>query len=65
MTRAERRALRRRCSYMFQNMALFDSMTVFDNIALPLRETERLTESTVAERVGSMAERVELLPTLS
>ena len=65
MTRAERRALRRQCSYMFQNMALFDSMTVCDNIALPLRETERLPESTVAERVGSMAERLELLPTLS
>jgi phospholipid/cholesterol/gamma-HCH transport system ATP-binding protein len=65
MTRAERRALRRQCSYMFQNMALFDSMTVCDNIALPLRETERLPESTVAERVGIMGERLELLPTLS
>ena len=64
MTRAERRALRRRCSYMFQNMALFDSMTVFDNIALPLRETERLPEPTVVERVRSMAERLELVPTL-
>ena len=26
-------------SYMFQNNALFDSMTVFENIALPLRQT--------------------------
>lgn len=65
MSRAERRALRRRCSYMFQNMALFDSMTIFDNIALPLRETERLPEARVSERVRGMAERLELVPTLA
>uniref|UniRef100_UPI00261C05F5 ABC transporter ATP-binding protein n=1 Tax=Solidesulfovibrio sp. TaxID=2910990 RepID=UPI00261C05F5 len=57
---AERRAFRRRCSYMFQNMALFDSMTVFDNIALPLRETARLSEAETARRVGALAERLEL-----
>ncbi len=57
---AERRAFRRRCSYMFQNMALFDSMTVFDNIALPLRETARLPETETARRVGALAERLEL-----
>ncbi len=60
MSRAERRSLRRRCSYMFQNMALFDSMSVFDNIALPLRETERLAEAVVAEKVRVMAGRLEL-----
>lgn len=60
MDGAARRAFRRRCSYMFQNMALFDSMTVFDNIALPLRETERLPEPEVVQRVGAMAERLEL-----
>jgi len=58
--RAECRAFRRHCSYMFQNMALFDSMTVFDNIALPLRETERLAESAVGKKVREMAERLEL-----
>ena len=65
MSRAERRAFRRRCSYMFQNMALFDSMTVFDNIALPLRETEHQPEAEVAARVGTMAERLELGATLA
>jgi phospholipid/cholesterol/gamma-HCH transport system ATP-binding protein len=30
--------LRRRVSYLFQGGALFDSMTVFENIAFPLRE---------------------------
>ncbi|WP_428567577.1 MAG: ABC transporter ATP-binding protein [Solidesulfovibrio sp. DCME] len=57
---AERKAFRRRCSYMFQSMALFDSLNVFDNIALPLRETSRLPEDVVAERVGAMAARLEL-----
>ena len=56
----EREAFRRRCSYMFQNMALFDSMTVFDNIALPLRETLRLSEAETGERVRAMAGRLEL-----
>ena len=65
MSRQERRVFRRRCSYMFQNMALFDSMTVYDNIALPLRETERLPESVVVGRVGAMAERLDLTPTLA
>jgi phospholipid/cholesterol/gamma-HCH transport system ATP-binding protein len=60
MSRVGRRAFRRRCSYMFQNMALFDSMTVFDNIALPLRETERLPEAEVSSRVIALAERLEL-----
>jgi len=60
MSRSERQAFRRHCSYMFQNMALFDSMTVFDNIALPLRETERLPEPQVAKRVKELCERLEL-----
>jgi phospholipid/cholesterol/gamma-HCH transport system ATP-binding protein len=31
-------------SYMFQNNALFDSMTVFENIALLLRQTTSLSQ---------------------
>ena len=31
----------RRFGMLFQNSALFDSMTVFDNVAFPLRESER------------------------
>ncbi|OLN26643.1 Methionine ABC transporter ATP-binding protein [Desulfovibrio sp. DV] len=61
MPREAQRAFRRRCSYMFQNMALFDSMTVAENIALPLRETEHLSESQAADKVMSMAERLELV----
>jgi ABC-type transporter Mla maintaining outer membrane lipid asymmetry ATPase subunit MlaF len=42
MTAAERRAVKMKFSYMFQGTALFDSMTVYDNVALPLKEKGRV-----------------------
>lgn len=51
MSHAERRGLKSVMSYMFQGMALFDSLTVYDNIALPLREKLRLREPEVRTRV--------------
>ena len=60
MGRAERRALKSGMSYMFQGMALFDSLNVFDNIALPLRERFRLKESEVRSRVSRKLEELEL-----
>jgi phospholipid/cholesterol/gamma-HCH transport system ATP-binding protein len=47
----ELRRLRRRFGFVFQGGALFDSMTVFDNVAFPLRECLRLPEAEVRERV--------------
>jgi len=47
-------------SYMFQNNALFDSMTVYDNIALPLRETTNLSEAEIKSRVMARIEQTEL-----
>jgi phospholipid/cholesterol/gamma-HCH transport system ATP-binding protein len=43
--------LRRRIGMLFQSGALFDSMTVFDNIAFPLREHTRLSAAEIAARV--------------
>jgi phospholipid/cholesterol/gamma-HCH transport system ATP-binding protein len=37
---------------LFQNVALFDSMTVFDNVALPLRERTKLTEQEIRKTVN-------------
>lgn len=37
---------------LFQNSALFDDMTVFDNVAFPLREHTTLSEKTIASRVS-------------
>lgn len=43
--------IRKRIAYVFQGGALFDSMTVFDNIAYPLRAHLRLSEQEIRERV--------------
>ena len=51
---ANRRALelaRRRLAMLFQNGALLDSMTIFENVALPLREHLHLSEGEIATRV--------------
>jgi phospholipid/cholesterol/gamma-HCH transport system ATP-binding protein len=47
-------------SYMFQNNALFDSMTVFENIALPLRQTTSLSQKAIEEKVKVRLEQMEL-----
>jgi phospholipid/cholesterol/gamma-HCH transport system ATP-binding protein len=45
---------------MFQNNALFDSMTVFDNIAFPLRQTTKLGKKEIGEKVMARIEQMEL-----
>ena len=44
-------ALRRKFGYLFQDGALFDSMTVFENIAFPLREKTATKDAEIKERV--------------
>jgi phospholipid/cholesterol/gamma-HCH transport system ATP-binding protein len=46
-TPMELKKMRRSIGVAFQNAALFNSMSVEDNIALPLREHTRLAESTI------------------
>ena len=50
-TEADWLEIRRRVSYMFQWGALFDSMTVYDNVAFPLREHRLCDEEEVGRRV--------------
>ncbi len=38
---------------LFQNSALFDGKTVFENVAFPLREHEKLSEDEIKEKVTS------------
>lgn len=47
-------------SYMFQNNALFDSLTVFENIAFPLEQTTSLSRKTIEERVQARMKQMEL-----
>ena len=44
-------ALRRKIGVLFQDGALFGSMSVFDNVAFPLRQHTDLSEAEIAERV--------------
>ena len=44
---------RKQCGYLFQANALFDSLTAFENIALPLEQTTRLRVSEIKEAVMS------------
>ncbi|MCX7816810.1 MAG: ATP-binding cassette domain-containing protein [Syntrophales bacterium] len=48
-------------SYMFQGNALFDSLTVYENIALPLRETTKLSKAEIDKRVMRRVEQMELM----
>ncbi|CAB5136148.1 Phospholipid ABC transporter ATP-binding protein MlaF [Olavius algarvensis associated proteobacterium Delta 3] len=61
MKRGERRRLERKFSYMFQGSALFDSMTVYENVALPLKEKSRLKEAEIEKRVLDKLEALDLL----
>ena len=53
ITKLDRRALsdvRKHMGFLFQNAALFDSMTVGDNVAFPLRRHTDLPEREIRER---------------
>jgi len=60
MKKNKKAAFLAKISYMFQDNALFDSMTVYENIALPLRETTNLTKAEIDLRVTSRIEQSEL-----
>lgn len=52
------RELRRRIGYVFQEGALLGWLNVFDNVALPLRETTTLSEDEIRARVEEKLELV-------
>src|SRR5262245_10526334 len=52
--------VRKRFAMLFQGAALFDSLTVFENVAFPLREKLRLPNTEVTRRVEEKLEQVGL-----
>ena len=60
MKRSERKTLKQKFSYMFQGTALFDSMTVYENISLPLSETTSLSGSQIRRRVQEKMNQLDL-----
>jgi phospholipid/cholesterol/gamma-HCH transport system ATP-binding protein len=59
---AEALELRRHIGMVFQNAALFDSLTVFDNIAYPLRENTDLDDDAIEQTVRERLDFVDLDP---
>jgi phospholipid/cholesterol/gamma-HCH transport system ATP-binding protein len=43
--------IRKQFGFLFQGGALFDSMTVYDNVAFPMREKTKLGEAQIKDRV--------------
>ena len=60
MPAAARRAVKMKFSYMFQGTALFDSMTVYENVALPLKEKGRVAFRDIQRRVRDKLAQLDL-----
>jgi phospholipid/cholesterol/gamma-HCH transport system ATP-binding protein len=60
MPEAELNRFRRHFGMAFQEGALFDSMSVFENIAFPLRRHTKMTEEEIRGRVEECLEQVHL-----
>ena len=58
--RSELQRIRNRCGVLFQKGALFSALSVFDNIALPMRELHTLNEPMVRDLVMLKLEMVEI-----
>ncbi|MCM2316428.1 MAG: ABC transporter ATP-binding protein, partial [Thermoanaerobaculia bacterium] len=60
MSDRELNHLRRRFGMSFQEGALFDSMSVFENVAFPLRRHTKMSEDEIRARVGECLNDVHL-----
>ena len=60
LTFEEALLVRQKMGMVFQGAALFDSMTVFENVAYPLREHTQMDEDEIEERVKEKLEFVDL-----
>ncbi len=56
----ERRRICSKMGVLFQGAALFDSMTIYDNVAFPLRERRELSEREIVRRTTQRLEEVGL-----
>jgi len=60
LTRRDLYRLRSKIGYVFQFAALFDSLTIAENVAMGLRKQGELTETQIAERVRESLRLVDL-----
>jgi phospholipid/cholesterol/gamma-HCH transport system ATP-binding protein len=57
-TEEQMEAIRKKVTMVFQNGALFDSLTVGENVAFPLRETNELSEEQIYQIVDGLLQMV-------
>ena len=62
---ASKNEIRKQLGVLFQSAALFDSLTIYDNIAFPLLERSRLSSSKAHTKVLAIAESLSLSPYLA
>ena len=60
MNRKERKSIRTEIGMLFQGSALFDSMTVEENIMFPLKMFTKMTKKEMLDRANTCLERVDL-----
>ncbi|MEW6586687.1 MAG: ATP-binding cassette domain-containing protein [Nitrospirota bacterium] len=60
LSRKELEKIRADFGVLFQHAALFDSMTLFENVALPLRERTKLSEEEIRKKVSEMLSLMDL-----
>ena len=60
MDNVQRYRFYRQISYMFQDNALFDFLTVWENIALPLTEKKKIPMDQIRQRVKEKMEALEI-----
>lgn len=60
MTRLEKKEIRKEIGFLFQGSALFDSLTVQENVMFPLKMFSKMTKLEMLNRVEYCLERVDL-----
>jgi len=61
INRSELRQIWSKFSYVFQGNALFDSMTIYDNIAMPLSEKKLFKEKIIRDKVFQRMEQLDII----
>jgi phospholipid/cholesterol/gamma-HCH transport system ATP-binding protein len=60
MSPIERKALKQKFSYVFQDTALFDFLNVYENVSLPLVERKRIPRAEIQRRVRGKLQQLDL-----
>ena len=62
LDRKKQQRMRNRCGVLFQKGALFSALSVYDNVALPLRELRALDEKIIRDLVMLKLKMVDIAP---